>query len=154
MNKIISILVATILIFSFSITADASEISVNNDTNSTYEDSDIIDLGDGHTIIYINTEVVSNARIMTKSAVKTANCEYDGKIVATIKLTASYTYNGATAYCTSASSSYTMNDGWTYSNRSTTRVGDTATTSAKLSKGIRYANINISMRCTGKGELI
>lgn len=154
MNKIISILVATILIFSFSITADASEINVNPDANSTYEDSNIIDLGDGYTIKVKDTEIISNSRIMSKTAVRTAECEYDGKIIATIKLTATFTYNGATAYCTDVSSSYTMNDGWTYSNRSTTRVGDTATTSAKLSKGIRYANVTISMRCTGKGEIV
>lgn len=150
MNKLIAILTAFILFFNLPIISNANDLTVTNPDQS-YENTYVIDMGDGLTIEYEICEVTSNARTSTKTATKTATCKEDGKVIATIKLTASFSYTGSSATCTSASSSYSMAAGWSYTNRTTTRSGNRATTSAKLLNNCDYANVSVTMTCSSTG---
>lgn len=152
MKKFISILAAVTLMFNLPIITNASNANISG-SHPSDKNAEIIDLGDGLTIEYTITESNPNARASTRTATKTANCKRDGITIATIKLTATFSYTGSSATCTSASSSYTMYDGWSYSNRTTTRSGNTATTSAKLSKWLDHANVTITMTCSNSGVI-
>lgn len=112
-----------------------------------------VDLNDEITIEYTLTEFNSHTRSNTKTAGKKATFKANGKIVATIYLTATFTYNGSSATCTSASSTYSMSDGWSYSSRTTTRSGRTASTSAKISKNNEYFHANVTITCSNSGAI-
>lgn len=152
MNKLIATLTVFTLIFNLPIISSASNTNVTN-INPSYESTDIIDLGDGFTIEYEITESIPMTRANAKTATKTATYRFDGNVIATIKLTASFSYTGSSATCTSASSTYSMAKGWSYSNRTTSRSGNTATTSAKLIKGLNYANISTTLKCSNTGVI-
>lgn len=152
MNKLIAAIAAIALIFNLPIVANANNLNQpnvisNENTKTTYLDNGLI-------VRYEITEIPSNARANTRTAVKTANFEtVDGKVITTVKLTASFSYNGSSATCTSANASYIMYDGWMYSNKNTTRSGNSATTTAKLSKGRDYFNVNVTMSCSPSGSI-
>ncbi len=152
MKKLISILAAFTLLFNLPIIANASDTNIS-DSCPSGESTEIIDLGDGITIEYSIIESNPNARASTKTAAKTATCKKYGQVIASITLTATFSYTGSSATCTSASSNYNMYGGWSYSNRSTTRSGNTASTSAKLSKSPDYANITVTMTCSNSGVI-
>ena len=150
MKKIISILAAFTLVFHLPIIANASDANITEPCQS----KEIINLEDELIIEYSITESNPNARASTKTATKTATCKLkDGTVVATIKLTATFSYTGSSATCTSASSSYSLTPGWSYSDRTTTRSGNKATTSAKFSKGFSSATITVTMTCSNSGEI-
>ena len=107
----------------------------------------------GMTVEYELVIFPSTTRSNVKAATKTATCKRNGKIVATIKLTAEFTYNGSSATCTSASSTYSMSDGWSYSSRTTTRSGRTASTSAKISKNNECFHANVTITCSNSGAI-
>lgn len=150
MKKLITILTTLALLVNFSITASAANAVQPNASRNNIE---IVDLGNGMTIEYEVTELPSIARASTKTAAKTATCKVNGVKVATIKLTATFSYTGSSATCTSASATYTMYDGWSASNKSTTRSGRTATTSAYLSKWPLHATPTTTMSCSNTGVI-
>ncbi len=150
MKKIISILAAVTLIFNLPIIANANEANITD----TCQSKAIVDLGNGLIVEYSISESTPNARANTKTATKTATCKLkDGTVVATIKLTATFSYTGSSATCTSASSNYSLTQGWSYSDRITTRSGNTATTSAKFGKGFSSATITVTMTCSNSGVI-
>lgn len=150
MKKLITILTTLTLLLNFSITASAADAAR---TDAPAKSIEVVDLGDGMTIEYEITELPSVARASTKTAAKTATCKADGIVVATVKLTATFSYTGSSATCTSASATYTTYSGWSASNKSTTRSGRTATTSAKISKGLDHAYITTTMSCSNTGVI-
>lgn len=153
MKKLIAILTTFILTFNLPIISSASNTAMINPDQS-YENADIVELNNGLIIEYEITENTSIARASTKTATKTATCKTaDGSVIATIKLTATFSYTGSTASCTSASSSYSMATGWSYSNRSTTHGGNIAKTSARLKKGLSYADVSVIMTCSKTGVI-
>ncbi len=151
MKKITAILSAVILLFNCSIITNASELQPTN-TMPSSQDTEAIDLGDGFTMKY-ETEETSPIARTTRTSTKTATCEYQGKIIATIKLTATFSFNGSYATCTNATSSYSLAEGWSYSKRSTSYSGDTAKTSARISNGFKYFDIDVTLTCSGTGNM-
>ena len=115
--------------------------------------SEIVDLGGGFIIKYEVTELNPNARASTKTATKTATCVYEGKTIAVVKITGSFSYTGSNSTCTSVSATYTTYDGWSVSNKSTYRSGNTGTTTAKISKGKEYINFVLSIKCSTTGVI-
>lgn len=151
MKKLITILTTLTLLFNSSIISNASENTADSyPSNASIE---TVDLGDGITIEYEITETPSMARASTKTATKTATCKADGVKIATIKLTATFSYTGSSATCTSASATYSMYNGWSAINKSTTRSGNTATTSAYFSKFPSHANMSVTMSCSKTGVI-
>lgn len=150
MNKLIAILTTVTLLFNLPLIAHANDYDPNNSSNTG---SEIVDLGDGFTIEYEITETPSIARASTKTATKTATCKADGVKIATVKLTATFSYTGSSATCTSASATYTTYNGWSASNKSTTRSGNTATTSARFTKGLKHSNMSVTMICSKTGVI-
>lgn len=152
MKKLITILTTLTLLFNLSIISNASGNVA--DSYPSNESVEVVDLGDGITIEYEITETPSIARASTKTATKTATCKKDGVKIAVVKLTATFSYTGSSATCTSASATYTTYNGWSASNKSTTRSGNTATTSAYLSKMIvNHATLTTSMSCSKTGVI-
>lgn len=147
MKKLITILTTLALLLNLSIISNAANPDISR------KNIEVVDLGNGMTIEYEITELPSVARASTKTAAKTATCKADGIVVATVKLTATFSYTGSSATCTSASATYTTYSGWSASNKSTTRSGRTATTSAKISKGIDHAYITTTMSCSNTGVI-
>ena len=140
-----------VLVFNLPIVTNASNLSQPNVISVKTE---TVNLGNGIIVKYETKEFASNARANTRTAVKTADFETpEGKVITTVKLTASFSYNGSSATCTSANASYFMYDGWMYSNKSTTRSGNSATTTAKVSKGRDYFNVNVTMSCSPTGSI-
>lgn len=152
MNKFIAALTAFILIFNFPIIANASGTNPSDIINS-YENSETTDLGNGLIIKYKTTEITSNARATVQKAVKTADCEFEGKIIATLKLTATFSYTGSSATCTSASVSSITYDGWICSDKKVTRSGNSAIATATVSKGSHKFNIKVTMSCSPSGSI-
>lgn len=148
MKKLIVILTTLTLILNTAIVSNASAGAA--DPCAPYGDTEIVDLGDGYTVEYEITEINPNARASTKTVEKTANFKRDGVIVATIVLTASFSYTDSSATCTSAYAGYSMYHGWDYSNRSTTRSGNTAKTSARISN-VYYADVEVTLTCSNTG---
>lgn len=148
MKKLIAIFTALTLMLNITIISEASASAT--EPCSPYGDTEIVDLGDGYTVEYEITEINPQARASSKTVEKTANFKRDGVVVATIVLTASFSYTGSSATCTSASSNYTMYHGWTYSNRSTTKSGNTAKTSARISN-VYYADVEVTLTCSNTG---
>lgn len=146
MKKLIAILTALTLILNTAIVSEASAA----EPYTPYGDTEIVDLGDGYTVEYEITEINPNARASTKTVEKTANFKRDGVIVATIVLTASFSYTGSSATCTSAYAGYSVYQGWDYSNRSTTRSGNTAKTTARFFKDI-YFDAVVTLTCSNTG---
>ncbi len=151
MKKLIAVLAASMLIFNHPIITNASEITPIN--TSSNESSEIVDLGDGYTVKYETKIVSPNVRASTKTVAKTATCVYGGKTVAEITLTASFSYTGSSATCTSASISSTTYDGWTCSDKSASRSGNTATGTGKLKKGLLHTTVNVSLTCSKTGAI-
>ncbi len=147
MKKLITILTTLALLLNLSIISNAANPDISR------KNIEVVDLGNGMTIEYEITELPSVARASTKTAAKTATCKADGIVVATVKLTATFSYTGSSATCTSASATYTTYSGWSASNKSTTRSGRTATTSAKISKGLDHAYITTTMSCSNTGVI-
>lgn len=150
MKKLITFLTTLTLLFNLSIVSNAAA-AVNADTSS--KSVEVVDLGNGMTIEYEITELPSIARASTKTAAKTATCKLDGVKIATVKLTATFSYTGSSATCTSASATYTTYDGWNATNKSTTRSGNTATTSAYVYKGIKHTTLTTTMKCSATGVI-
>lgn len=149
MKKLIAILTTLTLLLNTAIVSNASA-SVSEPC-APCGDTEIVDLGDGYTIEYEITEINPNARASTKTVEKTGTCKTaDGVVIAIIKLTGTFSYTGSSATCTRASSSYSMYHGWTYSNRSTTCSGNTAKTSARLSKDF-YVDAVVTLTCSNTG---
>lgn len=151
MKKTFFIIFALVCIFSNPIISYACQ----NPQKSFPEkvSAQIADLGNGITMESTITEYHKNSRSKTRTAVKTSTCKANGKTIATIELTATFTYTGSSAVCTNASSTYSMSDGWSYKNRSTTRSKNTATTKARLTNGINYSDIGVTMTCSKTGEI-
>lgn len=149
MKKIVFAL--TIFIFTMNNPIISHAAQIPSTTQQLFHEKTVLE--NGITMEYELTVSPSNTRSNSKTATKTATCKVDGKVVATIKLSADFTYTGSSATCTRASSSYSMSDGWSYSNRTTTRSGNTAKTSAKISKNNEYFNTNVTMTCSGSGEI-
>ena len=150
MKKLITILTTLALLVNFSITASAADAVQPNASRNNIE---VVDLGNGMTIEYEVTELPSVARASTKTAAKTATCKIDDVTIAKVTLTATFSYTGSSATCTSASATYTMYQGWSASNKSTTRSGRTATTSAYLSKWPDHATLTTTMSCSNTGVI-
>lgn len=150
MKKLITFLTTLTLLFNLSIVSNAAA-AVNPDASS--KSVEVVDLGNGMTIEYEITELPSIARASTKTAAKTATCKVDGVIIATVKLTATFSYTGSSATCTSASATYTMSNGWSATNKSTTRSGNTATTSAYLYKWPDHTTLTTTMKCSATGVI-
>lgn len=149
MKKLIAILTAFTLILNTAIISNASAGA--SEPCAPCGDTEIVDLGNGYIIEYEITEINPNARASTKTVEKTATCKTAaGVVIAIIKLTGTFSYTGSSATCTKASSSYTMYQGWTYSNRSTTCSGNTAKTSARLSKDF-YVDAVVTLTCSNTG---
>ncbi len=150
MKKLITILTTLTLLLNFSITASAADAAR---TDAPAKSIEVVDLGDGMTIEYEVTELPSIARASTKTAAKTATCKIDGVTIATVKLTATFSYTGSSATCTSASATYTMYQGWSARDKSTTRSGRTATTSAYFYNGKRHTTLTTTMSCSNTGVI-
>lgn len=151
MKKLITILTTLTLLLNTAIVSNASAGAA--EPCAPCGDTEIVDLGDGYTVEYEITEINPNARASTKTYTKTATCKTaDGVVIAIIKLTGTFSYTGSSATCTRASSSYNMYQGWTYSNRSTTCSGNTAKTSARLSKDF-YVDVNVVLTCSNTGVI-
>ncbi len=149
MKKLIAILTTLALILNITIISGTSASAA--EPCAPCKDAEIVDLGDGYTVEYELTEVNPQVRASTKTVEKTATCKnVDGVVIAIIKLTGTFSYTGSSATCTKASSSYSMYQGWTYSNRSTTCSGNTAKTSARLSKDF-YVDVNVTLTCSNTG---
>lgn len=151
MKKILSIFIAFIYIIntpviSYAFSPQPTHLMLHNFSAKK-------ELEDGITVEYTLIESTSTTRSNSKTSVKTATYKKNNKIVATIRLSADFTYTGSSATCTRASSSYSMSDGWSYSNKTTTHNGNTATTSAKISKAKEYFNVNVTMKCSSSGEI-
>ena len=149
MKKIIFSLTVFIFTISNPIISHAAQTTPN--TQQLFLEKTVLE--HGITVEHELTVLPSNARSNSKTATKTSTYKADGKVIATIKLSADFTYTGSSATCTRASSSYSMSDGWSYSNRTTTRSGNTATTSAKISKYNEYFNANVTITCSGSGDI-
>ena len=150
-KKALSILVLLICMFCTPITSHAGQNSFSPIQQYTFVEK--TEQQNGLTVEYKVISFPSRSRSNSRTAAKTKTYKKNGKIVATVTLTADFTYNGSSATCTSASSSYSTYDGWNYSNRSTTRSKNTAATSAKISKSSKYFNANITMTCSKTGEI-
>lgn len=151
MKKLITVLFVSILFFYHPLTTNAS---LRANTLSYYGTTDSTELENDFILKYETTEIFTHARTTTKTAVRTATCKYKGKTIAVIKLTATFSYTGSSALCTNVSASYTAYDGWTFSNKSTRRSGNTATASAKISKGNEFVNVSVRMECTNSGTIL
>jgi len=141
----------SILFFYHPLTTNAS---LRANTLSYYGTTDSTELENDFILKYETTEILTHARTATKTAVRTAACEYKGKTIAVIKLTAAFSYTGSSALCTNASAFYTAYDGWTFSDESTRRSGKTAAASAKISKGKEFVNVSVSMKCKKSGTIL
>lgn len=153
MRKLISILLVTVLSISFSLPVSASE-------PLSAVQTEVEDLGNG--LYGITTiEVPSgNARAL-KNATKTYTLKTEsGSVVASFKLTASFTYPTITgATCTSVSHSTTISDSkWSFSEKSSSKSGNTATgsfTANLKSFGITVQTISrtITLTCDKYGNI-
>ncbi len=150
MKKLIAILTTLTLLLNTAIVSEANAGAA--EPCAPCGDTEIIDLGDGYTVEYEITEINPHARASTKTVEKTADFKREGVLIATIVLTASFSYTGSSATCTSAYAGYSMYHGWDYSNRSTTRSGNTAKTTARLSKDI-YFNALVTLTCSNTGVI-
>ncbi len=151
MKKTLFIFIAFICIISNPIISHAA--SPQSSHILLHKMSTKIKLENEITVEYNLEEYASNARSNSKTSVKTVTYKKNDRIIATIRLSADFTYTGSSATCTRASSSYSMSDGWSYSNKSTTYSGNTAKTSAKISKSKEYFNANVTITCSGSGEI-
>jgi hypothetical protein len=151
MKKILFVIATLIFTISNPITSHARQSSPP--ASSLYNINEKIELENGNTVDYELTIFPSDTRSNIKTATKTATCKRNNKTVATIKLSATFTYTGSSATCTSASSTYSMEGGWSYSNRTTTRTKNTASTSAKISKNNEYFNAGVTITCSNSGVI-
>ena len=73
MKKLITVLFVSILFFYHPLTTNAS---IRVDTLSYYETTDYAELQNDFILKYETTEILTHARSATKTAVRTATCEY------------------------------------------------------------------------------
>lgn len=149
MKKLIFAL--TIFIFTMNNPIISHAAQIPSTTQQLFHEKIVLE--NNITMEYKLTIFPSDTRSNSKTATKTLTFKANEKVIATIKLSADFTYTGFSATCTHAFSSYSMSDGWRYSNRTTTRSGNTAKTSAKISKNNEYFNTNVTITCSGSGEI-
>ena len=80
MNKLIAILTAFAFIFNSLLIASANDTNIIS-ADSSFNDIETIELGNGFTVEYEITENISFARSNTKTAEKTETCRKNGKII-------------------------------------------------------------------------
>lgn len=102
------------------------------------------------------TTVIRNtlSRSNSVSVDRAKTIKNGGKVIAEVKLSATFGYDGKTAWVVSASGSHTTYDGWSYGGEIISRSGNTATLSATLSHLLHTSiPVNISLTCSPTGEI-
>ena len=92
------------------------------------------------------------ARASTRTGGVDQKYEYNGKEIATVRLTATFTYNSTTATATSASGDHSVASGWSYSGQSTWCSGATAYLTATISGPVSIP-VSLSLTCSPGGAL-
>lgn len=97
-------------------------------------------------------EYPAAARASTRRGSVHQELKYQGKLIASIYLNATFSYNGSTATATSASSSHSVASGWSYSGESVWCSGATAHLTATVS-GLAKLPIDLTLTCSPSGVL-
>ena len=154
MKKLITILLAIILICcsAFSFPASATEVTEKTQTTIQY-----LDNGD-----YIETTITcyeTNSRAATKSGSKTSNYKNsDGEIMWSVTVNGTFTYNGTTSSCTSVSRSTTApGESWSIKSSSCSKSGNcasaTATATHKAFLVSKDYTLTVNLYCSPYGIL-
>ena len=101
------------------------------------------------TTIYENPSIL---RDKTKNGSIRREYKYNGEIVASVVLNASFSYNGSTATMVTASGDHSVASGWTYSGQSIWGTGATAHLSATVSGPVTFP-VSLSLTCSPTGVL-
>lgn len=147
MKKNISMVTALVLVLSLCLaqTCFASEL-----TQTTVED-----LGNGITVETTTVVYDSFLRDSTKKASSESKFRYDGVLIGTVTLTATFGYDGSRAWVVSASGSHSVERGWSYRNEDISNSGGTSTLTAELKSttGLGIVDVDISLTCTKNGSI-
>lgn len=117
------------------------------------------DLGDGIVMETTITVYPSMTRDSSISAASSSNFTNNGKWIATVTLTASFTYNGMTAGVKSTDYAKLLASGWSYTNHKITTTtlstssGGTATLTATLKDFPINVPIRLSLHCDPDGTI-
>ena len=149
-RKIISIILASTLIFSTSILAMASNNS-NNIVDTEYFDN-------GYYTETIITEIDDGSKA-SKSGTKRTSYYNNGTLLWYVQVNGSFTYNGSSSTCTSSTvTAASNNSAWKISSKSASKTGNIAkaTATAKqyiLGVCIQTITRNVSLTCNNNGVL-
>lgn len=150
MKKIVlKLSILALLVCALSIPASAFAVENTRTTEIIYVE------GLGEVEVTTITKVQNSlVRSSQKSASKTKEFTYDGQVVATVTLKATFGYDGSSAWVVSATGSQNISSGWTYKNQSIDKSGNSATLTATLSKGIGVKTpVEITMSCSPSGTI-
>ena len=93
-------------------------------------------------------------RASYRSAEKETTYKSEGKVIAIVKLEATFGYDGKTAWVEEAGSDHTTYDGWSYGSEKISTSGNTAKLTAIVKKaGVATVPVSISMTCTPTGSI-
>lgn len=149
MKKSLCLILCLSLLFALSVPVLASEA----DAQSSVVSRQVIDLGDGITVI--DEISVSTLARASRPASKTRIIQDDGVTIGIIKIEASFSFDGSSV--TVITKSVTQTDtyeGWGYKQNSFTASGGTVTLDAKLTKLLVF-NIPFTMTlsCDKNGNI-
>lgn len=142
MKKIVSALCAFVMLCSMGMTALAAPAA-----------SEVVDLGDGYTLV-VTTDVSSTlTRASTVGGTKRGTVYVSGKSIGQVVLDANFSYDGSSATCTWAGASGNGLNGGSYQSGSATRSGNKATGNWVFSYNGTKKTFTLSMTCSGKGVI-
>lgn len=147
MKKVVSCILAAFLLVAAAIPCFAAEAEPA--VVSVLEE----DLGNGVqcvTTVYMDSLQVRSNQCQGHVA---KDYSFNGKVVATVVLTATFTYDGSTAKATGAYGSHSVASGWSYSGESTWCSGATARLTATVSGSGHSIPVSLSLTCSTSGTL-
>ena len=149
MKKSVSLLLTVFLLFTVAIFPSAASNSNVSESTSIIH-TDFGDIQVDSTLIIFD----SLSRADSRSAKHTETFRYDGKVIATVTLSATFGYDGKSAWVEKSSSSHTTSGGWSYGNETIKDSGNTVFLSARLSKFL-YPSVDftLSMTCSPNSEI-
>lgn len=149
MKKVlISLLVISLLVLCFPVSALAAEAPAATRTETVYKP-------DGSYVVYETTVYESLLRASTKTARQTGTgYNSSGSKVVSMTLTASFSYSSSSATATKASATCSFyKTGWKKDSGSTYCSGDTAYADGYFSSGSDDCAINLSLTCDTQGNI-
>lgn len=155
MNKVVSVLLSVMIMFSLSVPSFAVDNTDNGNTFIEY-------LEDGSCFITTITVIEENSTYATNTKTASKSTSYvdsDGTVYWKATLHASFRYTGSLATCTESDVSYTVYDSaWRMTSAVASKSGNTATadiTAKRYTLGIPFKTIDrtITMTCSANGTI-